>query len=265
METTSSNIIEVAQLGIRLGGTDILHDLSFTVGSGEYLSIIGPNGAGKSTLIKCLAGIHRHWHGQIRIAGAPLLGYARRELARLVSYVPQADGRQLPFTVHEFVMMGRYPHLSPFTSCRPEDEKAVEEAMRLTGIGEFRNRMIDTLSGGERQNVHIAAALAQGARILLLDEPSTFLDYRHQVEIMRTIKSINRDSGITVIAISHDINAAVCWSNRLLALRDGRAVFQGSPAAILSGGTLGGIYDTSFRLIPDPQAKLPLVVAGGEI
>ncbi|MCF7855418.1 MAG: ABC transporter ATP-binding protein [Candidatus Pacebacteria bacterium] len=257
-------IIEAEKLCLTLGGAVILRGLSLTVRAGDYVSIIGPNGAGKSTFVKCLAGIHRQWQGRLDIEGRSLHDYSRRELARAISYVPQADGRQLPFTVHEFIMMGRYPHLSAFSSCSAEDEAVVERMLELTGMGCFRHRMMDTLSGGERQNVHIAAALAQGARVLVLDEPVTFLDYRHQVAIMRTLKTVNRESGITVVAVSHDLNHAVEWSDRILAIRDGREVFYGTPREILDNRTLQAIYDIPFKFIADPEAPLPVITPVSE-
>lgn len=253
-------LIDVQHLTLSLGGAQILRDLTFSVEGGEYVSIIGPNGAGKSTLVKCLAGIHRKWSGSVDIRGRALQEYPHRQLARNISYVPQSVAGPLPFTVHEFVMMGRYPHLSPFTSCRPEDEAVVEHTLELTGTEHFRDRMMDTLSGGERQNVLIAAALAQGARILLLDEPVTFLDYRHQVEILATLKSINRHPGITIVAVSHNLNDAIKWSDRVLALREGREAFNGNPKDILDNAVLERIYDIPFKFVPNPPAELPLVI-----
>ncbi|MFO7821382.1 MAG: ABC transporter ATP-binding protein [Lentisphaeria bacterium] len=252
-------IIETADLRLSLGNTAILRGISFSVKEGEYVSIIGPNGAGKSTFVKCLAGIYRDWQGELNICGADLRSYPHRELAKQISYVPQGGTEQLPFSVHEFVMMGRYPHLSPFTSCKPEDEKAVEHALELTGAREFRDRMMYTLSGGERQNVFVAAALAQGASILLLDEPVTFLDYKHQVNIMKTLKKINRDSGITIVAVSHDLNDATTWSDQVMAIRDGQNIFHGPPVELLDNAKLREIYDMPFHFVPNPNAEIPFV------
>lgn len=251
--------IETDNLRLSLGGADILRGISFAVLEGEYVSIIGPNGAGKSTFVKCLAGIYRDWQGSVDICGRDLRSYKHRELAKQISYVPQGGAEQMPFSVHEFVMMGRYPHLSPFTSCTPEDEKAVDKALELTGTREFRDRMMHTLSGGERQNVFIAAALAQGASILLLDEPVTFLDYRHQVNILATLKEINRKSGITIVAVSHDLNDAITWSDKIMAIRAGQNIFHGPPAELLDNMKLRDIYDMSFHFVPNPFSETPFV------
>lgn len=254
-------VIEIEDLGVTLDRNEILREVTLTIRAGEYLSIVGPNGAGKSTLIRCLAGLCPHWSGRIRIGGRDLPDFSGKQRARIMSYVPQAQERAMPFTVHEFVMMGRYPHLSPFTSCRPEDEHAVQNALEVTGVTHFRHRIVDTLSGGERQNVYIAAALAQQAHILILDEPATFLDYRHQREVMNTIRDVNRTTGKTVITVNHDINSAVAASHRILALKDGRVAFLGASAEIMQTDILNTIFDTRFRFIPDPVRQQPLVVA----
>lgn len=252
--------IAAENLHIALAGNEIVADISLTVRDGEYLSIVGPNGAGKSTLLRCIAGLCAPTSGRVCIQGKELSRFRRRHLARIVSYVPQVEQRAMPFTVHEFVMMGRYPHLSPFSSCRPEDEEVVDKALRQTGTSAFRHRLVDTLSGGERQNVFIAAALAQEGRILLLDEPATFLDYRHQSDVMSIIREVNRRDGKTVVAVNHDVNSALAASHRVLALKEGRIAFLGSPEEILEGNALRDVFDVDFRLVPDPAAKHPRVV-----
>ena len=188
----SNPIIQIKNLSIALSGNEILRDVSLSINDGEYVSIIGPNGAGKTTLIKCLAGIYCDWSGDVTIAGKLFSEYSSKALAKLQSYVPQAEGRTNPLTVMEFVAMGRYPHLSTFTTLQSEDYAAIDAAIGRAGLESFRHRKMNTLSGGERQMAFIAAALAQGAKILLLDEPSTFLDYRHQAEVAEILKSASR-------------------------------------------------------------------------
>jgi len=174
--------------------------------------------------------------------------------------VPQADGRVFPFTVEQFVLMGRYPYLSPFSTIGPDDRKALGEAMDLTGIREFADRRLDTLSGGERQKVYLAAALAQGADVLLLDEPTTFLDYRHQAEIRRLLARARRQSGVTIVAVTHDVNLAALESDRIVALRDGSVVFTGTPREVMQPDVLGRIYGTSLLLMDHPRTGLPIIV-----
>jgi len=259
-ESKPDALIEVADFSFSIGKKAILRGVSVDISAGEALSIIGPNGAGKSTLLKCLDGILTGGTGSIRVHGRPLESYSRRELAKLVSYVPQADGRLLPFTVEEFVLMGRYPYLSPFSSISETDRKAVREAMALTGVEEFAGRLLTTLSGGERQKAFIAAAFAQGAAILLLDEPTTFLDPRHQDEVLRTLHRINRESGATIVSVTHDINTAALGSNRVLALKAGEVAFHGPAADVMDNSVLERIYGKRFIFAAHPLTGKPVVV-----
>ena len=254
-------IIRICDYSFCLGGKAILQHISLTLERGEYLSIIGPNGAGKTTLLKCLDGIYQKGSGAIEIKGRPLEGYSRRDLAKLVSYVPQADGGSFPFMVKEFVLMGRYPYLSPFSSVSRQDKEAVFSALDLTGTAELGDRYLDTLSGGERQKVFIAAALAQGAEIILLDEPTAFLDPKHEEAIYRILGRVNRDSDATVISVTHDINHAVLVSRRILALKGGRVVFCGPSGDIIQQeGVLQEIYEKSFQFLRHPETGRPFVV-----
>jgi len=253
-------IIQVVNYSIHLGKKAILKHLSLAVERGEYLSIIGPNGAGKSTLLKCLDGIYRNGEGDILIEGRSLKDYSPRELARLVSYVPQADGGSFPFTVKEFVLMARYPYLSPFSSVGRQDKKATFAALELTGTQGFADRYLDTLSGGERQKVFIAAALAQGAKILLLDEPTAFLDPKHEEEIYRILAKINQESNSTIISATHNINPATLLSQRILALKQGSIAFCGPSEGIIQGGILEEVYEKSFRFLNHPETGKPFVV-----
>jgi iron complex transport system ATP-binding protein len=248
MENT---IIEIMRFSFSIRSKAILKDISLTVKEGEYVSIVGPNGAGKTTLLKCLDRIHKGGSGDIRIAGKPLDKYSQKELARQVSYVPQADGRISPFTVYEFVMMGRYPYLSPFSSPGKEDEDAVHDALAMTGISEFAGRFLNTLSGGERQKVFIAAAL--------LDEPTTFLDPKHEADVHRLLARANRERGITVISVTHDINSAALTSRRVLALKDGAVAFCGCADKFMDNEILQKIYEKSFLFVKHPRTGKTIV------
>ena len=259
-EDGPEDVIRVDRFSFRLGGKEILREVSFSVRRGQYVAIVGPNGAGKTTLIKCLDRLLTGGTGQIEICGRPLKQYRGRELARRISYVPQADGRVSPFTVEQFVLMGRYPYLSPFSAVSKEDRHAVRESMELTGTLQFADRLLGTLSGGERQKVYIAAALAQGAEILLLDEPTTFLDYRHEAEIRGLLARVNQLSGVTVVAVTHDVNHAVLESDQIIALREGAVVFCGPAEQIMKPDVLRQIYGAEFLLVDHPQAQLPVIV-----
>ncbi len=252
--------VELRDFSFRLGKKEILHNVSFSVRPGEYLSIVGPNGAGKTTLLKCIDRILTGGTGEIRVFDRCVASYPQRELARRISYVPQAGARPFPFTVEQFVLMGRYPYLSPFSSVGHDDREAVREALELTGTAAFAARLLETLSGGERQKVYIAAALAQGADVLLLDEPTTFLDYRHQIEIRNVLTRANAESDLTIVAVTHDVNRAALDSDRVVAIRDGSVVFQGSPGEIMDPAVLERIYHTPLVLVRHPHAEIPVIV-----
>lgn len=251
--------IEVHGFSFSIEKKPILRDVAFSVMQGEYLSVVGPNGAGKTTLLKCLDRILVGGEGEIVVFGRPLTQYRQKHLARRLSYVPQADGRVFPFTVEQFVLMGRYPYLSPFTSVSKSDREAVCNALAVTHTAEFADRLLDTLSGGERQKVYIAAALAQGADVLLLDEPTTFLDYRHQAEIRDLLARVHA-AGTTIVTVTHDANRAALDSDRIVALREGTVVFRGAPAELMTAGVLERIYGTKLLLVDHPGTALPVIV-----
>jgi len=252
--------IEVRSYSFHAGGKAILREVALTVDAGQYVSVIGPNGAGKTTLVKCIDRLLPGGSGEIRVFGRPLGEYPQKELARRVGYVPQADGRLFPFTVEQFVTMARYPYFSPFASVAQEDRRAVVEALDRTGTAEFAQRQIGTLSGGERQKVFLAAALAQQPDVLLLDEPTTFLDYHHQEEIRRLLLEVNRQLGVTILSVTHDVNHAALESDTVVALREGQVVFDGPPGEVMRPETLSEIYGSRFVLVDHPAAAVPMVV-----
>jgi iron complex transport system ATP-binding protein len=258
--------LDIDALCCSIAGTAILSDISFGVHAGDMWSILGPNGAGKSTLLKCLMRIQAGWTGRVRLDGAPLESYSQRQLARRLAYVPQAGGDQHPpYTVREFVRMGRYPYAGRFGSSSPGDNEAVDAAMRQVSVERFAERTLEHLSGGERQKVYIAAALAQGSDILLLDEPTAFLDYRHQAEVFALLRTINREMGTTVVTVTHDVNAAIMTGGLALGLREGRVVWSGPTEDLACERQLAAIFDATFRLLDDPVTGLRLVAPQGGI
>ena len=252
--------IAVEHLCVRLGEAEILHEVSLVVGEGEFLTVIGPNGAGKSTLLRCLDGILAPSSGRVLIDGRSVEDFARRELARTVSYVPQPDAGPVDYTVRSFVEMGRYPHVGAWAALTEADAEAVTRAMELTGVAELADRSISSLSGGERQRASIAAALAQGGSILLLDEPTSFLDYRHQVQILDLLDRLHLENGLAIVAVTHDLNSTVATSDSVLALKDGRVAAVGEPDELLTADALAAIYGADFRLIEGGYRGLPVVL-----
>ncbi len=252
--------ILVEGLSVRFGNAEILREIELRVENGGFLAVIGPNGAGKSTLLRCLDGIVEPSGGRVEISGRPVQGYSRRELARTVSYVPQPDAGSLDFTVRSFVEMGRFPFLTAWAALTEADQAAVSEAMDLTEVTEFADRPMASLSGGERQRASIAAALAQGSSILLLDEPTSFLDYRHQAQILDLLDLLHREKGLTVVVVTHDLNSAVASADTVLALKDGRVERVGPPADLLDERVLAEIFDAEFRLVEGGRRGLPFVL-----
>lgn len=241
-------IVEALGLSFMASGRQILENVGLTVSRGERLSIVGPNGAGKTTLLKCLAGISRPSGGSVKIDGKPIARYDRRRLARQIGYVPQADSGLCPFSVFEFVMMGRYCHLGTFDRPGEKDRQAVSEAISLTSTEHLAARPVSALSGGERRRVGIAAILAQGAEIFLLDEPTTFLDPRQESDVLRLLGKLNSERGVTMITVTHDVNLAVFSSDRILAIKDGRPVFSGRSESFMDNGILKRVYEKDFSL-----------------
>ena len=251
--------VEVRDLRVRLGEVDVLNGVDVTVARGELLAVVGPNGAGKSTLLRCLDGLLEAGSGNVTVDGRSIGAYSRRELARVVSFVPQADTTPDGFTVRSFVEMGRYPYVSGWSALSVTDRVAVEEALELTSTAHLAKRSVTTLSGGERQRVSIAAALAQGGTILLLDEPTSFLDYRHQVQMLDLLHRLHGERGFTVVSVTHDLNGLVAEADSALALVDGRVAFWGPPAALFDSETLSRIYGSEFVLVDGGRRGLPFV------
>ncbi len=243
-----------------IGEALILDSVSFDVAEGEFVSLLGPNGAGKTTLLRCLMKILPFSGGSIKIRGKEISSTGQKELASKIAYVPQADSRYLPFTVEEFVMTGRYPHLSPFTACSGSDKAAVREALERTGTSVFSSRRMSGLSGGERQLVMIAAAVAQGAGIMLLDEPAAFLDPGHESSVMNLLKEINTGTGTAVIMVTHDINRAILMGGRSLVLADGSVRYFDDAGGLTSSGILEKVYGREFEYVSHPRAGCDIIL-----
>lgn len=231
----------------------VLRGVSLSVRRGERVALIGPNGSGKTTLIKCLNGLLRPSHGVVRLEGRAVSAYRTRELARRAAYVPQPMGAGLPFRVRDFVMMGRYAYGSALGAPSAEDRRAVDRALELTGTGAFGGRIHATLSGGERQKVMLAAALAQETPLLLLDEPSAFLDPGHQHEIDGILLAVNRQRGVTILSVTHDLNRALLANDRIVGLCCGGIVCDAPAGTALSDAVLQRLYGTRFARATHPE------------
>jgi iron complex transport system ATP-binding protein len=247
MTTQSEYILEAENLTCRIGNKAILEQVTLRVRKQEKLAVIGPNGAGKTTLLRCLNGLLKPGGGQVLLGSRPLQDYSPRQIARQLSYVPQAGQSPPPFTVFEFVLLGRYAHHGPFVPPSRIDENAAAKALEITGLTGLADRKLESLSGGERQKAMIAAALAQETPVLLLDEPATFLDYRHQAEILHLLRKLTTEQEKTLILVSHELNRGPLECDQVLALRQGKVVFCGAPDALLQPGKLEDIFGIAFE------------------
>ncbi|HSW43961.1 MAG TPA: ABC transporter ATP-binding protein [Phycisphaerae bacterium] len=244
-------VLEADQLTVRRLGTTVLREVGLRVERGQTVSIIGPNGAGKSTLMMALAGLLPIDGGRVLLEGRPIHRCRRREIARRLAYVPQIYDGYLAFTARDVIEAGRYAHLEPLASFGEADRGAVDEAVAACRIEPLLDRRVETLSGGERQKVWIAAALAQQSPTLLLDEPTNALDPAHQADLVTILRELTR-AGRTLVVICHDLNLALALGGRVVALKEG-AVFLDEPAGVLRDtARLGELFGTGFELHHGP-------------
>jgi iron complex transport system ATP-binding protein len=225
--------------------------------AGRTTAVLGPNGAGKSTLLQLLLGTLRAESGSVQFQNRPIAAWPRRELAREIGVVPQGETEPL-FTVREIVGMGRYPHLGPWQRERAADLAAIETAMDRCDVAQFADRYLSTLSGGERQRVRLARALAQEPSVLVLDEPTTFLDIRHEMTTFELLRRL-RDEGATVLLVTHNINLAARYADELVLLDHGRVSAQGAPRHVLTEARVAAVYEWPVSVVPD-AAGAPQVV-----
>ena len=246
-------LIEIKDLNYSYGENQVLNDVSFTVSANEFIGIIGPNGAGKSTLLKLLDGIFPDRGDHIFLNGSPLGSIPRRNLARIIAYLPQETEMAFDFSVREVVRMGRFPYLQGIQIYTAWDETVVTDCMHLLDIHKFRDRSFRELSGGEKQRVLIASALAQEPAILLLDEPTSALDLHHQIEIYQILKGLQQDRDITVIVVTHDINLAAQFCERMILMDLGRIVRDGPPDQVLQFKILQEIFGVKVYIDINPM------------
>lgn len=255
-----ATLLECRNFSFSIGSSRILEDVSFKIEHGEWLSILGPNGSGKSTLLKNLLRlINGRSAGEIRVNGKLLESFSQKELARQMAYVPQAGGRIPPFTVSEFVNLSRYPF--GFGPVLERSCESVTDALELTKTAHLAERRMDALSGGQRQRVFLAAALAQETRVLLLDEPASFLDPRHAHDMHALLKRLHSERGMTIIMVTHDLSQPLDVGGLGLVLRDSRQIYFGPVAGLLGTGVLEDAFGYNFSYLVHPVTGKPLVVA----
>ena len=237
----------------------VLRDLTLSVGEGEVVGLLGPNGSGKSTTLRLLTGALEPQRGSVDVWDRARRSYGRRELAQQVALVPQELQVTFDFLAQDLVMMGRAPYVHWLRGEREDDRTMTRRAMAEVGIRDLALRPYRELSGGEKQRVVLAMALAQDAKILLLDEPTHNLDIRHQSGLFDLVRRINQDRGVTVLAVVHDVNLASLYCDRVVLLRDGRVMEEGPPNAVITVDNLRRCYDAEVHVFPHPQTGRPQV------
>jgi iron complex transport system ATP-binding protein len=243
-EVTPEPFVRIDRVSFAYRDREVLRGVALEIPRGERFGLLGPTGSGKSTLVRLLSRVLRPSTGRITLASRDLDSYAPRELARSIAVVPQETALDFPFSVMEVVLMGRAPHLGGFGFEGDHDVAAAERAMERTGVAELADRFFHELSGGEKQRVVIARALAQEPEVLLLDEPTTFLDIRHVVEIFELLCALSVERRITLIVVLHDLNLAALYLDRLAFLKAGNVVACGNPDEVLNYQTIREVYDT---------------------
>jgi iron complex transport system ATP-binding protein len=236
----------------------VLDGVSLSVEKGEMVGILGPNGSGKTTLLKIFSAVLMG-RGEVRLNGRNIQSYGKRELSRLSAMVPQESQISFPYTVAEIVLMGRSSYHSPLALEGKRDLEVARASMELTDCLSFADRYLHELSGGEKQRVIIARALAQEPEILLLDEPSAFLDLKHQVQVFELMRHLNRQRALTIVAALHDLNLAALFFSRLVMLRDGKVYCDGSPQDVLTAETIEEIYGIKVRIEQDASNERPQI------
>ncbi|MFD6139505.1 ABC transporter ATP-binding protein [Promicromonospora sp. NPDC060271] len=240
----------------------ISRELSVEIPDGSFTMIVGPNACGKSTLLRALSRLLPPSAGQVVLDGRAISSYRAKEVARVLGLLPQSSLAPDGITVADLVARGRHPHQSMIRQWSPADEQAVHAAMEATGVTELSGRLVDELSGGQRQRVWVAMVLAQETPLLLLDEPTTFLDIAHQIELMELLADLNSD-GRTLVTVLHDLNQAARYGTHLIAMRDGAVVAQGPPAEIVTAELVEEVFGLPCVVVPDPVTGTPSVTPVG--
>ncbi len=255
--------LRAESLSIGYGSRIVVESLDLDVLDGTVTAVIGPNGCGKSTLLRALGRLMRPRCGSVLLDGRRIDQMSTREVAKLLGVLPQAPMAPEGLTVADLVARGRHPHQAWYRQWSRDDERVVAEALSWTGIADLADRPVDELSGGQRQRAWLAMTLAQGTDLLLLDEPTTYLDLAHQIDVLDLIDRLHHEAGRTVVMVLHDLNLAARYAHNLVAMRDGRIVASGPPQHVLTEELLCRVFELDARLIADPVTGTPLVVPVG--
>jgi iron-siderophore transport system ATP-binding protein len=263
MAEQNSNRLRGESLSLAYDQRVVVEDLDVTIPDNSFTVIVGPNACGKSTLLRALSRMLKPKQGSVFLDSELISALPSKEVARRLGLLPQSSIAPDGITVADLVARGRYPHQRLLRQWSREDETVVEQAMAATNIADLAERFVDELSGGQRQRVWLAMVLAQETRILLLDEPTTFLDIAHQVEVLDLCAELNENQDRTLVAVLHDLNHACRYASHLIAMRDGRIVAEGEPSAIVTAELVEDVFSLPCRIIEDPETGTPLVIPLG--
>ena len=260
---TTEHSLATRDLRLAYGDRTVVDGLNLDIPSGQITTIVGANACGKSTLLRGLARLLKPAAGGVFLDGKSIHALSTREVALTLGLLPQAPLAPEGIGVADLVGRGRYPHQGWFRQWSNEDDEAVAAALEATDILDLADRSVDDLSGGQRQRVWIAMALAQDTDLLLLDEPTTFLDVAHQIEVLDLLRDLNRRRGTTIVTVLHDLNLAARYSDHLIAIRSGMVVASGPPSQVVTENTIGSVFEMACKVIDDPVSATPMVVPIG--
>lgn len=252
--------LEAKGLSLSYGRVPVIEDLDLAVPEGRITALVGPNGCGKSTLLRGLGRIMEPAAGSVHLDGRPIGDLSTRDVARRIGLLPQGPQAPQGLSVAALVAQGRYPYQGLFRRWTETDERATRRALAITGLEELAERPLETLSGGQRQRAWIAMVLAQETELLLLDEPTTFLDLAHQIEVLELVSHLNEAEGRTVVMVLHDINQACRYAHHLIAMKGGRIVAEGDPGTVITSVRVDEVFGIACDVIPDPVTGAPLCI-----
>jgi len=264
-DTRTDPTLEARAVSTGYPGAPVIEGLDLAIARGTFTALIGPNGCGKSTLLRAIARLLPLANGAVLLDGRAIASQSTKEVARQVGILPQAPEAPEGLAVIDLVRQGRYPHRALFGRWSPADEVACEEALTLTGLETLRNRSLDSLSGGQKQRAWIAMTLAQKSATLLLDEPTTYLDLAHQLDVLDLLKSLVRERGATVVAVLHDLNQATRYADRIVMMKAGEIVAEGPPGTTVTPETIGAVFGVDAKVVANPVDGTPLMIAVGRL
>lgn len=255
---TGNNVLKADAVSVGYTDRPVIEALSLSIKVGQITALVGPNGSGKSTLLKAMARLLPLSAGAVYLDGKAITKLPSAQIAREMAILPQGPSAPHSLTVAELVEQGRFPHVGALHMLRHQDHEAVRQALQLTNMTEFAHRPLDALSGGERQRAWIALTLAQSAPLLLLDEPTTFLDIGHQLEVLKLVRRLNEEQKMTIVLVLHDLNQAARYSQRMVVLQRGAIVADGAPADVLTQNLLGNVFNVQANIVTDPVSGTPV-------